>query len=140
MRERIVIVFIAIAIGLIVTTLVFFLYQQTKEVPQKSSSIISANIPTPTPEGSLYLAIDEPKDEAISDKRLIQVKGRTNRENWIIVSTNQEDAVVKPTPDGKFSVSITIDAGANKLVTRSIAPSGEAVENIRVVTFSTEEF
>lgn len=139
MRERIVIVFIAIAIGLLVTTLIFFLYQQTKAIPQGASNVIEG-LPTPTPQGSVYLVIDEPKDESISDRRLIQIKGRANPDNLVIVSTNQEDAVVATTTDGKFSVSITIDAGTNKIVTRAIAPSGEEAIDTRIVTFSTEEF
>ena len=137
MRERIVIVFIAIAIGLLVTTLIFFLYQQTKTIPQKVINTVSK----PTPVSSkVYLAIDSPSDEQISDRRSIQVKGKTDPENIIIVSTNIEDEVVKPTSDGRFSVTITIDAGANVLVTRAISPSGEETVDKRVITFTTEEF
>jgi hypothetical protein len=140
MRERIVIVFIAIAIGLIVTTLVFFLYQQTKTIPKNPSNIISGNVPTPTPADSVYLVIDEPSDESISDRRSIQVKGRTGPGNTVVVSTNQEDVVASPTTDGKFSISITIDSGTNKIVTRSISSDGSDAVDTRVITFSTEEF
>ena len=139
MRERIVIVFIAIAIGLIVTTLVFFLYQQTKTIPLKPA-ITRDGLPKPTPENSVALSIDEPKDESLSDRRSIQVKGRTSPENTVVVSTNQEDIVAKPTTDGKFSITITIDSGSNKIVTRAIAPNGEEKEDIRIVTFNTEDF
>lgn len=138
MRERIVIVFIAIAIGLLVTTLIFFLYQQTKTIPQKTINTLRG--PTTTPPAKVYLAVETPVDEQISDRRSIQVKGKTDPDNTIIVSSNIEDEVVKPTSDGRFSVTITIDAGANVLVTRAIAPTGEETEDKRVITFSTEEF
>lgn len=138
MRERIVIVFIAIAIGLLVTTLIFFLYQQTKTIPQKTINTLGS--PTKAPSQDVYLAVETPGDEQISDRRSIQVKGKTDADNIIIVSTNIEDEVVKPTSDGRFSVTITIDAGANILVTRAIAPSGEETIDRRVITFSTEEF
>lgn len=138
MRERIVIVFIAIAIGLLVTTLIFFLYQQTKTIPQRVINTVSN--PTPKPASGVYLAIDTPADEQISDRRSIQVKGKTDPQNLIIVSTNIEDEVVKPTSDGRFSVTITIDAGANVLITRAIAPTGEETIDRRVITFTTEEF
>lgn len=140
MRERIVIVFIAIAIGLLVTTLVFFLYQQTKTLPQKSSEMLKINNLTPTPQGSPFLLVEEPADESLAARRSIQIKGRTNPENTIAVSTNQEDIVVTPTRDGKFSVTITIDAGANRIITRAISPGGESKEDIRTITFNTEEF
>ncbi len=140
MRERLVIVFIAIAIGLIVTTLLFFLYQQTKTIPQKVSNTLSQGNPSPTPQNSTYLVVEQPRDEALSDRRSIQVKGKTNPENTIIVSTNQEDIIATPTRDGRFAVTVAIDSGSNKLITRAISPSGEEKIDIRVITFSTEEF
>lgn len=140
MRERLVIVFIAIAVGLIITTLLFFLYQQTKTIPQKVSNTLIAGNPTPTPQDSTYLTVEQPQDESLSDKRSIQVKGKTNPDNIIIVSTNQEDIVAAPTRDGKFAVTITIDAGSNTLITRAIAKNGEEKVDVRTITFSTEEF
>ena len=138
MRERIVIVFIAIAIGLLVTTLIFFLYQQTKTIPQKTINNVVG--PTKAPAQGVYLAIEAPLDEQISDRRSIQIKGRTDPKNIVIVSTNIEDEVVKPTSDGRFSVTITIDTSANVIVTRAVAPNGEETVDRRVITFSTEEF
>lgn len=138
MRERIVIVFIAIAIGLIVTTLVFFLYQQTRSIENRQGTI--TNPPTPTPDNSFFLTVDEPQDESLSDKRSIIVRGRTNPENTIIVSTNQEDVAAKPATDGKFSITITIDAGANIIITRALLSNGETLSDTRAVTFNTEEF
>lgn len=140
MRERVVIVFVAAAIGIVVTTLVFFIYQQTKNIPQKSSNVTAMNEPTPTPKNSQFLSIDQPQDESVSDRRSIQIKGKTNPGATIIVTTNQEDIVAIPTPDGAFSINITIDAGSNRIITRSIAPNGEEAQDIRVVTFTTEEF
>jgi len=140
MRERVIIVFIAVAIGLLITTLVYFLYQQTKTIPQKPSSSFVSLQATPAPKNTEYLVIDTPADESISDRRAIQVKGKTASQNTIVVSTNQEDVVAQPTSDGNFSVTITIDAGANKIVTRSISPTGNKAIDTRVVTFSTEEF
>lgn len=140
MRERIVIVFIAVAIGLIVTTLIFFLYQQTRSLPNNVTSNNSGINLTPTPIDEVPLFIEEPTDESLSDRRTITVKGQTNPENLIVISTNQEDIVAKPTSDGKFSVSIDIDTGSNKIVTRSITPKGATAEDVRIITFNTEEF
>lgn len=139
MKERIVVVFIAIAIGLLTTTLIFFLYQQTKTIPDKTRTL-TRDVLTPTPSDLPYLTIDEPRDESLVDRRTIQIKGKTNRENSIIVSTNQEDIVSNPTADGNFAVTVTIDAGSNKIITRVISPSGEEASDTRVITYSTEEF
>ncbi len=140
MREKVIIVFIAIAIGLLVTTLIFFLYQQTKNIPQKSNHVTAINDVTPTPKSSLYLVVNSPTDESISDRRSIQVKGKANPGTTIVVSTNQEDVVANPSNDGNFSVTITIDAGANRIITRAIGENGEEAQDTRVVTFSTEDF
>lgn len=140
MKERIVIVFIAIAIGLLVTTLLFFLYQQTKTIPQRTTNNIVAGNSTPTPVGSSFLLIEQPQDEQLSDRRSIQVKGKTDSKNIVVVSTNQEDVVASPSTDGKFSVTIAIDTGSNKIITRSITPTGEEIVDTRTITFTTEEF
>jgi hypothetical protein len=140
MRERLIIVFIAIAIGLLVTTLLFFLYQQTKISPQDSKKYGTNTNPTTVPEKKTPLTIDEPSDFAISDRRTVQIKGKTDPANTLVVSTNQEDVVTTPAADGKFSVSITIDSGANKIITRSISPDGNQTTDVRVITYSTEEF
>ncbi len=140
MKERIVVVFIAIAIGLVATTLVFFLYQQTKTLPNTVVTKNNTISPTPEDKKSSILTVDSPANESISDKRSIVVKGKTDPAATVVVSTNQEDSVVKPTADGKFSVTIAIDAGANKVITRAIMPNGESATDTRIITYSTEDF
>lgn len=140
MKERIVVVFIAIAIGLVATTLVFFLYQQTKTLPKTVVTRTQDITPTPASQKSDNLTVDSPADESITGKRSIIVKGSTDPKATIVVSTNQEDVVANPTADGKFSVTIAIDAGANKIVTRAIMPNGEESTDTRIITYSTEEF
>ena len=68
------------------------------------------------------------------------MKGSTNPGNVIVVSTNLEDVEVLPSSEGEFSVSVDIDAGANVVLTRAIAPDGNSAQDIRTVTYSTEEF
>lgn len=143
MKERAVIIFIAVIIGLLLTMIVFFIYQSTKVLPKedkKTPSTQKTISPTPTPLSGVYLVIEEPKDEAVIDKRTVEIKGKTNTDNTIIISTNQEDIVAKPNSQGNFSVSITIDAGTNKIVSRAITPNGEEVIDERTISFTTEEF
>ncbi len=140
MRERIIIVFIAIVIGLLITTLLFFLYQQTKITPAKAPATTETGSPTLSPKKPSDLIIDSPQDESLSDRRTIEVKGKTSAQSTVTVSTNQEDVVAQPASDGSFSVTISIAAGANKIVTRAIKPNGEESSDTRVVTYSTESF
>ncbi|OIP57387.1 MAG: hypothetical protein COX79_05120 [Candidatus Levybacteria bacterium CG_4_10_14_0_2_um_filter_36_16] len=140
MKERIVIVFIAVALGLFVTTVGYLLYQQTKVIPKNLAGTTTQIIVTPTLADKYFLSVEEPTNESISSKRTVVVKGKTNPENTLVVSTNQEDQVATPTRDGSFSITTAIDTGVNKIVTRSIAPDGEEKIDTRILTFSQEDF
>lgn len=141
MKERLIIVFVAVAIGLIVTTAAFFIYQSTKSINKESATKNKAKINTVgRTNGKLYLTIDEPKDEAVFSTRTIQLKGRTNAENTLIVSSNQEDVVASPTDDGTYAITLNIDVGTNKIIVKAVAPDGSEIEETKVVSFSTEEF
>lgn len=141
MKERVIIIFVAIIAGLFITSAGFFIYQSTKKVndsPIKNSS--NAANPTPIPENKLFVRISEPADETLTTRRTVVIKGSTNPDNIIVASSNLEDVQGKPTQDGEFSVTIDIDAGANPIIVRAIAPDGSSVQEIRTVTYSTEEF
>jgi len=143
MKERLIIIFVALIAGLFITSAGFFIYQSTKAkndtpVDQPISTTITP-VAEQNTEG-LYVKVSEPTDELITTKRSITIKGNTNPENIIVVSTNLQDVQGKPTQEGSFSVTIDIDAGANTIITRAIAPNGTSVEDIKTVTFSTEEF
>jgi hypothetical protein len=140
MKERLVIVVIAVIAGLFITTAGFFIYQSTKKSADAPVTATADTKPTATPLNNLYIKISEPSDESLTQKRTIQVKGTTNPGNAVIVSTNQEDVAGIPTPDGNFSITIDIDAGANQIIARGIAPDGETVQDVRTVTYSTDDF
>lgn len=144
MKERFVIVIIAVTLGLAATTLGFFIYQSTKIIPddtaQKISTASPKTSPTPMDANRLYIVVDEPKENILTKNRTVQVKGKTNSNNTLIISTNQEDVVAKPSVNGTFSASIAIDAGTNLLITRAIAPNGNEILDQRVISFSAEDF
>ena len=129
MKERIVIVFIAALLGLLLTTAGYFIYQTAVSYQQQAKkedqplNFGSGNEQeeNKTPEA---LTINSPEDEAVLDTRTIEIKGKTFAENTVVVSTNSEDVVGKPAQDGSFSITVTIDAGVNKIITRSISPEG----------------
>lgn len=140
MKERLIIIVLAVVSGLIITTIAFFVYQNfignTKSATDKNQQ----TTPTPQSAKNLLLEISEPLDGSLTDNRTLSVKGATNPENIVIVSANQDDNSGKPTTDGNFSITVTIDAGANFLVVRSIAPDGTEIKKEIVVTYTTEEF
>lgn len=142
MKERLIIIFVAIIAGLFITSAGFFIYQSTKKINDTPTTTTPISV-TPqadqNPEG-LFITVSEPKDETLTNKRTLTIKGSTNPENLIVISTNLEDVQIKPSSEGNFSATIDIDAGANEVRTRAISPSGTSVEDIRTITYSTEEF
>ena len=140
MKERLIIIFVAIIAGLFITSAGFFIYQSTKK---SNDTPIARNNTTPTPipeDKSLFVRVSEPNDESLTNKRTLVIKGSTNPENVVVISTNLEDVEVVPTSEGNFSVSVDIDAGANVVLTRAISPDGSSAQDVRTVTYSTEEF
>lgn len=141
MKERLIIIFVAIISGLFITGAGFFIFQSTKKTndePIKNS----VNVTTAPKEedNKLFVKVAEPTDETLTSKRTLNIKGSTNPDNIIVVSTNLEDVQGRPSQDGNFSITVDIDAGANKVITRAISPSGDSVEDIKTITYSTEEF
>lgn len=142
MKEKLIIIIVAIVLGVLVSTIAYYAYQSTKPtVPSQDNNTLPVALkPSPTPLPKVALTIDEPKNESVVSRRTIQVKGRTSPENTIIVSTNTNDEVVQPTDDGSFSLSIEIGTGVNKVIIRAINTEGESHTEERFVTFTTEEF
>ncbi len=141
MKERLMIIIVAVVSGLIITGAGFFIYQSTKKVndaPSRSNTSVTV---TPTEdEDKIFVRVVEPSDESLTNKRTLNLKGATNPNNIIIVSTNLEDVQGKPSSEGNFSITVNIDAGANTVITKAIAPNGDSAQDIRTVTYSTEDF
>lgn len=138
--EKIVIAFIAVSIGILVAGAAFFLYQTTKTLPSAKTKTVSISSPTATPIPSVFLTVDRPRDEEVSDKKTITISGKTASSATIVISTQSTDQVITPASNGNFSTTLTIDDGENQIEITSIAPNGEETRIIRTVTYSTESF
>lgn len=144
MKEKIVIIFIALAIGLFLTTSAFYFYNTAKQ-HSKPKEIVQNTPQQKNPDekntdSKTFLLINEPKNESITDKRTIEVKGESRPGNTILVSSNIEDVISLCDTIGNFSAKIEIDSGANIITTRTISQDGEESIDIRIVTYSQEEF
>lgn len=141
--EKVVLSFVAVLVGLIAAGIAFYLYQATRTLPaQKTRPITIAPTPTPAPlsDRQHLLKIDNPKDEAVFDKRLITISGQTVKDATLIVSTEDNDQVVSPTDNGDFTLTMSIPDGTSILQVSAVFPDGAEKKVIRTVTFSTESF
>lgn len=139
--ERIILSLIALFVGLLVAGGAFYIYQMTQQISQdKSDTITIKSHPTPTPNSNNYLVIDSPKEEDLTDRKTITVSGKTIPESTIIISTESDDQVVKPTSTGTFNATQTIDDGVNIISITSIFPDGTEKTIKRSITYTTEDF
>lgn len=144
-KERIVLSFIAVLLGLLVAGVAFYFYQSTKAIPPSTIDKISIK-PTKTPVRAAtktpgyFLTLDEPKDELVVSKKIIKVSGKTAKGTIIVISTNSNDEVIEPTATGNFSTTMNIEDGQNQIMVTAIYPNGEEENLVRTISFSEENF
>ena len=139
-KEKIILSAVATLIGILVAVGAFFFYQSTKEVKPSEVKKIIINNPSPTPQSSIFLTLNSPKDEEVVDKRIITISGKTIPDAKIIVLTQSNEEAGVAARDGSFSTEITLDQNENIIEISAIAPNGEIAKIRRVVTYSTESF
>ncbi len=139
-KEKIILSFSALLIGILVAIAGFFIYQSTKKVKPSDIKTITINDPTPTPSSGLFLTIETPTDEEVVDKRNIKVSGKTVPDAKIVILTQSSEEAAVPAKDGSFSTDINLDNDENIIEISAIAPNGEIVKVRRVVSYSTESF
>jgi hypothetical protein len=141
--EKVVLSFVAVLIGLIAAGVAFYLYQATKTLPnQQPKKIAIAESPTPAPldNKAHLLQVDSPKDDAVFDKKLITVSGKTVNNASLVVSTEDADQIAKPASNGNFTLTMTIPDGTTILYVTAVFPDGTEKKVTKNVTFSTESF
>ena len=140
--EKVILSFVAVFVGLIAAGVAFYLYQTTKIIPNQSNSTTSKVVsqPSPTPAGNDIFTVDTPQDEQVFDKKLITIKGTTEKGATITVSTDNSDQVVQPADNGDFTLTQTIPDGTSVVAVSVIFPDGTEKKIERTVTFSTANF
>lgn len=138
-KEKIILSFVAIIIGLVVAGGAFYFYQSTKVIPTQSQNPITVK-PSPSPLPKVLLTVDEPKDEGVYDTRIIKISGKTDPSATIVILTDTDEDVLTPTTTGDFSTTVTINIGQNVIQITAINKNGDTNTIDRTVTYSTESF
>ncbi len=137
--ERIVVSFFAIVVGLAAAGGAFYFYQKTTNMPQ-SKGLSSFITPSPTPDTAHLLEVSSPKDESVSDKKTITITGKTTTNATLLISTENDDQIVKATAKGDFSTTVTLPDGTSMIRIAAIFPDGEEKQVTQTITYSTETF
>lgn len=142
--EKVILSFVAVFVGLLAAGIAFYLYQATQVVPseerEQTLATTSEQTPAPTINDSNTLTIESPQDEAVFDKKVITVNGKTLPDAIITVSTPDSDQVVKPAENGDFTLTQSIPDGTSIIQISAIFPDGTEKKELRTVTYSTESF
>lgn len=139
-QERVILSFITVLIGLLVAGIAFYFYQTTKVVSDKSSVNSLNSVVSPTPKPTIFLVLNEPNNEIVVSNKTLTVSGKTNPEATIIIITDSDQLVLKPSSQGDFSTTITLESGQNLIRIRAVTPNAETIVTDRTVTYSTEDF
>lgn len=140
--ERFILSFIALLIGLLVAGGAFYLYQSMKALPSPKDVLTVKPVkssPTPDTSGD-FITVETPADEAVVDRKIITIAGKTLPDTTIIVSSDTEDQVIKPASNGNYTLTQTIGDGVNILQITAIFPDGSEKKISRTITYSTESF
>jgi hypothetical protein len=139
-KEKVVLSFIGVIIGLIFAGIVFYFYQSTKTINTAGETKTKSFSPSPTPTSSLYLIINEPEDEKVSENKIIKLSGQTVTDATIVIITKSGQEVIKPTSMGTFTTTLTLEEGENLIKIIAFAGNGESTTIERTITYSTEDF
>lgn len=139
-KEKLVLSIVAILLGLFVAGGAFYIFQMTKQIDEPLQAPTPTLTPTKPQESNNLLTVNEPKDEQVFDKRIINIKGETKPDATIIVSSASTDEVIVPNQNGQFSLTHTLEDGINILKITAIFQDGTETSITRTVSSTTEEF
>lgn len=138
-KEKIILSFVAVLVGLLVASGAFYFYQQTKVIsPDKQLTVLTK--PSPTPKPSVVLVVDEPTDEKIYDTKIVKLSGKTEPDAIIVILTENNEEVLNPSKTGDFSTTVSLDTGANVIQITAVAKNGDTNTIERTVSYTSENF
>lgn len=139
-KEKAVLSFVAVFIGLVVAGIAFYIFQLTKTLPPQKTRTETVQAPTQTPKSTLFLTITEPNDEQVMDRKVVKIAGKTSPDALVVLLTKSDHDVIKPTSQGDFSTTLNIENGVNLISITAIGSNGEEKTVMRTLSFTTEDF
>lgn len=141
-KERIILSFFALLIGLAVAGGAFYVYQTTRN--QKPAEVMSetiVDIPSPTPQPNQnLLIIEKPQNEDVISSQSVTISGKTLPNTTIVAQTESEEQVAKAQSNGSFQMTVDIEDGVNVIQITAIYEDGSQNSQKLTITHSEEEF
>lgn len=138
-KEKVLVTFLAILGGIVFSIGLFFIYQKTQQLSTKPPSNKETVEITPTPV-KFFLNIDNPQNEAVFDKKIIQLSGKTLGTAVVVIMGQDKEFVLMPAADGSFSTTITLLDGVNQVEVIAINADGKIITDKLTATYTKEDF
>lgn len=128
----------AIILGLILGAVIVAGYYRAD---QAKHSRLEPGTPTVTPEVSpntQLLTITSPADGDIFNTPVATISGTTTPEARIVIVSENDQEIVKPSPNGYFNQEVELDGGTNRIQVSAINPTGDREDRILNLVYTTE--
>lgn len=140
-KERIILSFFALFIGLAVAGGAFYLYQNTRSGEEEVMSDTIIDIPTPTPaENQNLLSIERPQNEDVVTSQSITISGKTLPDTTIVAQTESDEQIAQASSNGSFQLTVDIDEGINIIQITAMYQDGTQKSQQLTITQSDEDF
>ncbi|MBI2622455.1 hypothetical protein HYW66_02370, partial [Candidatus Microgenomates bacterium] len=139
LKERILIIFLALITGLLFSVGAFYLYQKGKAMtPNSVSQNTNPTTPEVSPTLSLLLEVTSPQNEEVVAQKIVQVAGRTSNLATVVILLEDKEQVLAPAADGTFATNINLTDGVNVIEVMAFLPDGKMLSEKRTITYTTE--
>ena len=105
---------------------------------QKSTGPFSAGPVTSLPK-TLRLNLDQPDNDSLSFQSSIIVSGQTSPNMDVLISSDNNDLVVKSKKDGSFSTVLNLQESVNQITISVFDTTGDSRSESRTVYYSKEK-
>lgn len=119
-------------VGLAFIGWLYFFLQEPSKIPSNSS-------PITTEPASLTLEVNSPEDDLLSFKDEILVSGKTQAGSTVLISTDDNDQIVKTSSTGAFSADFPLELGVNNITIAVFDESGDSRTVEKMVYYSKEK-
>ncbi len=138
-KEVILAIAIGFGIGLVATFGIYNAQKSLKEASKIQTPLASEE--TGAGQGNIHqsLSLASPLDESLSKESKVIVSGTTTPSSWVIILAEKGEKMLQADSRGNFETEINLISGENEIEVQSISETGEKVNKVITVVYSTAE-
>ena len=84
------------------------------------------------------ISLTSPEENDIVTDSPTKITGITKSQNWLVVSSEDEDIIIKTENSGEFEEEVELDGGANQIILFSFNDNGTSAEKLLTFVYSSE--